>query len=191
MKRTTVKLCECGCGRPAPIAPTTNRKWGHVKGQPSRFVKGHHQRAPIVAVSELDLMWLAGLLEGEASFMRTRRKRTPKYHPAWWQRDLRLAIAMIDRDVIARVAAMFGTTYRPCKPSKEGYQVQFATSLHGPRAIRLMTLLRPHMGARRKKQIDLALAHVAYTGRDPAPDSRKSFPLRTRGPWKKQLKAPP
>jgi hypothetical protein len=35
------KLCECGCGEPAPIARITNRKWGHVKGQPMRFVLGH------------------------------------------------------------------------------------------------------------------------------------------------------
>lgn len=37
-----VKLCECGCGLPAPIAPQTNRKMGWIKGQPTRFRKGHH-----------------------------------------------------------------------------------------------------------------------------------------------------
>jgi hypothetical protein len=36
-----VKLCECGCGQPAPIATRTNTKLGHVKGQPIRFVRGH------------------------------------------------------------------------------------------------------------------------------------------------------
>ncbi len=39
-----VVSCECGCGAAAPIAKRTNRKLGHVKGQPVRFVCGHHRR---------------------------------------------------------------------------------------------------------------------------------------------------
>lgn len=38
------KLCECGCGRPAPIATYTNRKVGIVKGQPKPFIRGHIQK---------------------------------------------------------------------------------------------------------------------------------------------------
>ena len=37
-------LCECGCGQPAPIAQKTNACFGHVKGQPIRFVRGHQCR---------------------------------------------------------------------------------------------------------------------------------------------------
>lgn len=36
-------LCACGCGRPAPLATKTNRARGNVKGQPQRFLKGHHR----------------------------------------------------------------------------------------------------------------------------------------------------
>lgn len=39
-----VKLCECGCGEPAPIADITNRKRGYVKGEPRRFVAGHNSK---------------------------------------------------------------------------------------------------------------------------------------------------
>lgn len=35
------KLCECGCGRPAPICTQTNNAIGHIKGQPLRFIRGH------------------------------------------------------------------------------------------------------------------------------------------------------
>jgi hypothetical protein len=44
-----VKLCECGCGQPAPIASKTSRSDGRVKGQPSRFVHGHHNRVASLA----------------------------------------------------------------------------------------------------------------------------------------------
>lgn len=41
-----VKLCECGCGMPAPIAKHTRTIDGHVKGQPVRFIRGHRGRLP-------------------------------------------------------------------------------------------------------------------------------------------------
>ncbi len=34
-------LCRCGCGQPAPLAPVTMRKRGHVRGQPQKYIKGH------------------------------------------------------------------------------------------------------------------------------------------------------
>jgi hypothetical protein len=43
METANVKLCECGkCGLPAPIAKRTDARRGHVKGQPMRFIRGHH-----------------------------------------------------------------------------------------------------------------------------------------------------
>jgi hypothetical protein len=36
-----VKLCECGCGEPAPIAWRTRSNLGWVKGQPTKFINGH------------------------------------------------------------------------------------------------------------------------------------------------------
>lgn len=40
------KLCECGCGKPAPISKETSN-WhgrGYIKGQPVRFIQGHATR---------------------------------------------------------------------------------------------------------------------------------------------------
>jgi hypothetical protein len=39
-----VKLCECQCGQPAPIASVTSTRKGNVKGKPLRFVNGHQNR---------------------------------------------------------------------------------------------------------------------------------------------------
>ena len=37
-----MRLCECGCGKPAPIATMTNYARGQVKGQPVRFIRWHY-----------------------------------------------------------------------------------------------------------------------------------------------------
>ena len=39
-----MKLCECGCGNPVPIAKRTRGVLGHVKGKPIRFLVGHSSR---------------------------------------------------------------------------------------------------------------------------------------------------
>jgi len=36
------KLCECGCGHPTSIAKNSLKRLGHTKGQPVRFIQGHH-----------------------------------------------------------------------------------------------------------------------------------------------------
>lgn len=38
-----MKLCECGCSLPAPIATKTDRHQGWVKGHPKRFISGHNR----------------------------------------------------------------------------------------------------------------------------------------------------
>lgn len=38
------KLCDCGCGLPAPIASKTHSARGQVKGQPIRFRPGHYRK---------------------------------------------------------------------------------------------------------------------------------------------------
>lgn len=34
--------CQCGCGQKTSIAKQTDNKRGHVKGEPMRFISGHH-----------------------------------------------------------------------------------------------------------------------------------------------------
>lgn len=37
-------LCGCGCGQPTEIAKRTEGRWGFVKGEPKRYVRGHGKR---------------------------------------------------------------------------------------------------------------------------------------------------
>jgi hypothetical protein len=41
--RTEAKLCECGCGQPAPVATRNRYDRGQRKGEPLRFVSGHNR----------------------------------------------------------------------------------------------------------------------------------------------------
>ena len=61
----SIKLCECGCGKPAPIAKRNEPRCGHVAGRPIRYINGHN-----------------GVLNRKHGHARTRIKHTPSYG-AW------------------------------------------------------------------------------------------------------------
>lgn len=43
---STYGLCHCGCGQRTSVAKDNNVRDGDRKGEPRRFVKGHHRRKP-------------------------------------------------------------------------------------------------------------------------------------------------
>jgi hypothetical protein len=55
LSRETAKLCECGCGQPAPISDRSRSRLGLVKGQPRRFRKGHQSKGR--AIPAADRFW--------------------------------------------------------------------------------------------------------------------------------------
>lgn len=112
-----------------------------------------------------DLLWLAGLMEGEGSFMTInhRGKLHREVYPAKYRiyKYPRVALAMIDEDIITRVSKLFNQKYTKVTPKqtlKNGLPKKevFHFALTGKRAYELMLLLYPYMGTRRKEQIKLA-----------------------------------
>lgn len=101
-------------------------------------------------MNEVDIAWLAGLLEGEGSFL-----RGPPSAPT----TPVVKVQMTDRDIIERVAVLFGVGYVNESVKKEAHwKTSYQTMLRGSRAVTLMQLLRPFMGVRRQQQIDVAIA---------------------------------
>jgi hypothetical protein len=92
------------------------------------------------------LFWLAGLLEGEGSFL--------KPIPASPARPI-VSCRMTDLDVVQLVATAFGTSVQA--NDKGRHRTEFAALLRGARAVELMRILRPMMSGRRKEAIDQAL----------------------------------
>lgn len=91
-------------------------------------------------------VWLAGLLEGEGTFL-----TPPPSGPGYPL----ISCRMTDLGVIELVAAAFGTSIQAI--DKGRYRTEFAATLKGSRAVELMRLLRAMMGARRQGAIDRAL----------------------------------
>lgn len=95
--------------------------------------------------------WLAGLLEGEGSFM-----KGPPSSP----NNPRISIQMTDEDVIARVAHIFGVRYVSSRRYKKNknWKPSFGVILRGKKAVQMMKDLEYWMGDRRREQIRRALA---------------------------------
>jgi hypothetical protein len=99
-------------------------------------------------IEKKTLYWLAGLLEGEGSF-RAPSPSSPN--------QVVISVQMTDEDIIAKVAACFGTKYQFYRAKKEYHKNSYIATLKGSRAIEMMKLLYPLMGKRRQAQIDRAI----------------------------------
>lgn len=101
-----------------------------------------------------DLIWLAGLLEGEGTFD-LHRGRYP-----------RIRLGMTDRDIVGRAATLMDSKIRlalhpaPMKPS-------WHAEISGERAAAIMRELLPFMGARRSQKIAEILGAVRFGGDAP------------------------
>jgi hypothetical protein len=104
------------------------------------------------ALPDHELHWLAGLLEGEGSFMAgpPSTPRTPV-----------IAVHMTDEDVVARVGEIFECAVHVVRPRNPRWRTTYVVRARGAKAVAWMTRLRPLMGERRREQIDRALACYA------------------------------
>lgn len=77
-------LCECGCGGLAPIATRTNSRAGHIKGQPVRFILGHHGRSAAVRALMSARRAAVGNEANRGRIRKPRLAAVPR--PSGWQR---------------------------------------------------------------------------------------------------------
>jgi hypothetical protein len=96
--------------------------------------------------ASLQLAWLAGLLEGEGTFL---------CPPPSMPNCPIVACRMTDRDIVERVAAYFGTKVMTI--DKGRYRTEYAATVKGSRAMKFMADVRALMGDRRQQAIDAAM----------------------------------
>ena len=123
----------------------------------------------VLGITELDLHWLAGLLEGEGTFL-----AGPPSAP----RSPAIQFWMTDRDVVERAAAMLDSAVMVVAPRRAHWKTTYAVRLRGPRAVVWMRRLRSLMGTRRREQIDRAIASYAPDPRRVLDDTRAGEALR-------------
>ncbi len=110
---------------------------------------GEHYNLYMIEIGELDLHWLAGLLEGEGSFLAGPPSRPT--HPI-------VAVEMTDEDIVARIAQLWGCSYQLWPRRKSHHKDTFRVRLTGGSAVAAMRAVYPLLGNRRRQQIDTALA---------------------------------
>ena len=96
-----------------------------------------------------DRAWLAGLLEGEGSFIGNRGAGSS--YPV-------IKVEMCEQEVIERAARLLDTRVWFVPPGTEGWRPTYVAQIAGHRAAEWMRELRPFMGLRRTAAIDTALS---------------------------------
>lgn len=94
-------------------------------------------------LTEAEIAWAAGLLEGEAWFGHAGN-------------SARISLAMVDRDIVARFAAIFELPEpRPVPPpkSRPNRQMQWGAYAYGRDALTIMLTVLPYLGERRTAKI--------------------------------------
>lgn len=100
------------------------------------------------AMTSGDAAWLSGILEGEGWFGERRGEgRSPR--PI-------IALKMCDRDIVERVAKLFGGKAVTLTRREIGRN-QFTTRAQGEDAISIMQQILPWMGERRSETIEILL----------------------------------
>jgi hypothetical protein len=130
----------CECGRKTTIARVTNRSKGWVRGNPLRFRRGHAVLGRPISggsaysyhrLSELELGWVAGLLEREGCYTIKKGKRKNGFSctPA-------VRVVSTDRDVIDRLHKLVpaGGVCEPTRKTKGGKQT-YSWSLQNTEAV--------------------------------------------------------
>lgn len=103
-------------------------------------------------MKETELYWLAGLLEGEGTFL-----APPPSEP----RYPRVVLDMTDEEVVRRAALLMGAYKVQSKSyAAKSWKTSFQAVVKGSKAVALMKVLRPLLGKRRQAQIDRALLGV-------------------------------
>lgn len=103
----------------------------------------------IIRLKPTQLMWLAGLIEGDGCFLQRKDCFSP-----------RVFVAMVDKDTVERFAAPFKVNVRHVPSRKENWQPYFVAQVGSAAALALCKTLYPHMGKRRQHRIDEMLLAI-------------------------------
>lgn len=96
----------------------------------------------IANTDAVELAWLAGIIEGEGCFYVNRKDKCPM-----------IRVKMGDRDVVERVAGMWGSSVGFAKDNRRNHSDMYTASVYGHAALAWMRKVYAMMGLRRKAKV--------------------------------------
>lgn len=102
-----------------------------------------------LGLNDVDVAWIAGLLEGEGWFGCNSKRDC-----------LKVELAMTDGDVVDRFAGLVGVESRVRTRRKPHWKDQYLATVYGAKAEELMRRILPFMGERRRDTIELVLEEL-------------------------------
>jgi len=101
-------------------------------------------------ISDLDLAWLAGFIEGEGWIGITKHRKSNFFDTA------RVKITTTDEEIVKRIAIFWGRKVHAYEngPERIGTKTYYEVWLCGEAAVRFLVKIRPLLGSRRREQID-------------------------------------
>ena len=95
-----------------------------------------------------DLLWLAGLLEGDGHFSLSKNSKSKPNRCG-------IKVQMIDADTVEKVASIFKVSMRSENRIKtnKNHNKTYTAEIYCQKSLSLMKLLSPYMGVRRQQKI--------------------------------------
>jgi hypothetical protein len=110
-------------------------------------------------LTETDIAWIAGLLEGEGYFgidNRQRNHKVSKTPPAPF-----IKISMVDEDIIRRLSKLLDKSYfSPSRKTVKGKQVYTLHIGEKEKVLFILEKILPYMGERRSERIKECISHL-------------------------------
>lgn len=135
------RKCSCGCGE----WPPAHRK----------YVVGHHKRPelfPFNSVSEAELSWVAGFIDGEGCFSAGIRKNT--YHIGY-----RIMVGQVCKDPLVFLKDKFGGSVVLNRAATARTSACWTWSVSGRNASRLAKQLVPYLKIKKEQALLFVLIH--------------------------------
>lgn len=107
-------------------------------------------------MTEIDIAWLAGFLEGEGSFIAYTWKGRPTYYAP------RIQVVSTDIDVMEKACKIMGSKLYGPYCYMEGKKKHWQTQVNNKKAAEIMLLILPFMGERRSIKIKELLSLKEY-----------------------------
>ena len=111
------------------------------------------EKEPDISLTNVEIAWIAGLLEGEGSFGLDDRSKD-RYDNSTAPPGCYFRISMTDEDVIEKLANLFQRKYfQPTQPTA-GNKLENVLYIGDRKTLLyILPLLYPHFGKRRKEQV--------------------------------------